>query len=676
MFSSKSIQRKSLYVGVTALLFNIFFGKVFGPFAFVILTLFLFLLFTVHFLEERKKIRMPLVALGGMLLLSNVVIISRDNAFVVNLFKFISFIVLAIQVYVLGNDRTTVSSLFELVTAPVRSFAQYVQGGIRIARLVLSSEYRKENLLIEKQQSTSGKKALIVGVLVSVPILAVLVGLLSQGDPIFSYYVRDILNILDLERVIFTGFIFALIAPLIFWRKKEWLLSLSERIPQNKFLQEFTVVMSLVALTIGAFLVVQWQYIFVSVPSEISLSQFGVKTYSEYVTKGFIELLQVAVLLYSLIWAGLLLLRKDGFKHKLLMTMQVVVLAEFVLFAMSVLRRVHLYQTYHGLTLIRVYGSVFLLWLLVMIGTLAARHIVRKPILRYEIVLTVLILFFVGFFNADEFIAVSSPPTVNDRVDYIYLSRLSADGYKGWSSSFAYAGTVLNNPRYDTGAIIHREDRRDIAYSGYILWHTMRHYHDLILSHGTDKEVLEYMQMLVNTELKASESRMQAYNTDLLVAEKNNVKRVIQDAITYEQDRAKRLQKMHQQIEKHGLTGKLDENVERLAIFPSEYIDAKVMFDTGLNGYDYGSTDSSFYDVYVDYYFYQNLVKKRDSLSKAFAWNEAQLKTFQKMKKEIPLEEVLQLQNRYFALRKKILNQPADERHYDQDVSLNGLLVD
>ena len=231
--------------------------------------------------------------------------------------------------------------------------------------------------------------------------------------------------------------------------------------PSQKYLREFVVVMTLVSCIMAAFLIVQWQYIFVSVPAETDLSRFGVQTYSEYVTKGFIELLQVAVLLYSLLWAGLLLLRRNNFNHMFLKMMQYVVVGEFVLFAASVLRRVHLYQAYHGLTLIRVYGALFLLWLLVMIVTLAARHMTRRPVVQYEIIFTLIILVFIGLHNTEAFIATSSPPTVNDRVDYIYLSRLSADGVVGWKQAYNHAKEVLANPQFNSGKVIGQEDRRE-----------------------------------------------------------------------------------------------------------------------------------------------------------------------------------------------------------------------
>jgi hypothetical protein len=122
--------------------------------------------------------------------------------------------------------------------------------------------------------------------------------------------------------------------------------------------------MTLVGITVGAFLIVQWPYIFAHVAAETDLSQFGVATYSEYVKRGFIELLFISGILYSLLWVGLLTLRSK--KEKTFHALQIIqsgVIVLFSIFLLSIARRILLYWDLHGLSLIRIYGGVFLLWI-------------------------------------------------------------------------------------------------------------------------------------------------------------------------------------------------------------------------------------------------------------------------------------------------------------------------
>src|SRR3989344_5811489 len=185
MFSFRELQRKGIYIGVFALLANIFYDKAFGPFAFTILVTFQFLLISALFLKRQQVVNTVSIGLGLILAYACSIIISRDSIFVSNLFKWVSLGVLGLYLYLLGNDKTTFSSLFELVVAPLRSIVQYAQAGIRLCKTFFLKKYRAENLQMDRQADHSKKKALIIGVVVAVPILAILTSLLAQGDPIF-----------------------------------------------------------------------------------------------------------------------------------------------------------------------------------------------------------------------------------------------------------------------------------------------------------------------------------------------------------------------------------------------------------------------------------------------------------------------------------------------------------
>jgi hypothetical protein len=45
--------------------------------------------------------------------------------------------------------------------------------------------------------------------------------------------------------------------------------------------------------------------------------------------------------------------------------------------------------------------------------------------------------------NIDQFVARNSPPTVNGKVDYVYLANSSADGWEGWLQAYKWAEITL-----------------------------------------------------------------------------------------------------------------------------------------------------------------------------------------------------------------------------------------
>jgi hypothetical protein len=224
----------------------------------------------------------------------------------------------------------------------------------------------------------------------------------------------------------------------------------------------------MVAMVIGVFLVVQWPYIFVNVAKETDLSKFGVATYSEYVTRGFGELVSVVGVLWGVSWMAILTSSVTSKKwQKLLIMLHAVLGVEVILFIASIMRRVWLYQEYHGLTLARIYGMAFLVWLSGMLVSQASRYIKKTGIIVYEIIWTVLIVFGTIWLNPEKLVE-SNPPTINGKVDYLYLSEFSYDGYKGMVDSYKWAKNILETADKRVG-VIKLEERREIWYATWVI---------------------------------------------------------------------------------------------------------------------------------------------------------------------------------------------------------------
>ena len=150
----------------------------------------------------------------------------------------------------------------------------------------------------------------------------------------------------------------------------------------------------MVTVVLGLFLTVQWPYVFVNVAKETDLSQFGVATYSEYVTRGFGELIAVVGLLWVVSWMAILTYKYTSpGMQKALQILHTILGLELVLFIVSIFRRVWLYQQYHGQTLSRIYGLAFLIWLSGMLVSQALRYVRRSGLVTLEIAWSLLVIF-------------------------------------------------------------------------------------------------------------------------------------------------------------------------------------------------------------------------------------------------------------------------------------------
>jgi len=96
------------------------------------------------------------------------------------------------------------------------------------------------------------------------------------------------------------------LAPLLIMKANRYVSPLGWLVKVN-FAREMIVVTSMVVLVMGTFLVVQWPYVFANVTLETDLSKFGVAPYSEYVKRGFVDLLKVVSLVFATAWMGVLI---------------------------------------------------------------------------------------------------------------------------------------------------------------------------------------------------------------------------------------------------------------------------------------------------------------------------------------------------------------------------------
>ncbi len=176
--------------------------------------------------------------------------------------------------------------------------------GLPFKLMTESKEEKEDSEEGEKVKGAGWKKAApyLRGILLALPVVAVLAALLSEADPIFSQWLGDLIELLRLEklpeyivRLVLIGLWTFLLAGLILFSlnksREEKLVGLDQPWPP-RFLgfTETSIIMGAVNLLFFAFVSIQFRYFFGG-EKNISLDGY---TYSEYARRGFGELLAVA----------------------------------------------------------------------------------------------------------------------------------------------------------------------------------------------------------------------------------------------------------------------------------------------------------------------------------------------------------------------------------------------
>jgi hypothetical protein len=296
-------------------------------------------------------------------------------------------------------------------------------------------------------QGLKGKKAgsfsmmaVIKTVALTLVVLAVFVGLLSNADPVFAEIIRDIWDS-AIGRVL-TGLV-ATVAVLLI---ATFSLKTSEdevfKLTFFSFWDVFVPMLS-VGILFGLFLFVQSQYLF---GGHQDLALFDL-TYSEYVRKGFIELMWAS--LFGSLLTYFVYMKKellsDEKQKQALKIVSVLFSVELVMLVGSAFKRNLLYIDTFGLTRVRIIGNFFLAWLAGAILLLLAMSLIKKMQEKHFLsgvwIVSIAVVLGLNVVNIDEIVFAASPnlEDVSDGKikDYFYLANLSEDVASEWPNMVA-----------------------------------------------------------------------------------------------------------------------------------------------------------------------------------------------------------------------------------------------
>lgn len=269
---------KLLVLSVLVIFFNFLFYHSIGmlTIALVFSAFFFFFKFVLGGIKFKK---IDLIILAVLTVLNIILLLRADLLVIFIVFNSLIFLLFS-YVYFLMYGISIFTSWLEGVTTPFYIAKNYI---ISASEALFFSQSIKEKFGGNFNGRIQVLKTIARGLLLAIPVLFVLISILAAADPVYQKFVSNIFSVdfsLELkQRFIASLMLLLIFLPFVFYKAKKYSAVTPVFFTRLSLVTEMTVVMFLVAVTLASFIIVQFQYIFVNVASEINLADFGVKTY-------------------------------------------------------------------------------------------------------------------------------------------------------------------------------------------------------------------------------------------------------------------------------------------------------------------------------------------------------------------------------------------------------------
>lgn len=293
------------------------------------------------------------------------------------------------------------------------------------------------DIFISKKEKKSINKDIILGILITIPVLIIVLFLLSSSDLVFNYYITDWISNIDFDLNFDFGHLLTIFLVFIATFGFMWSFNYPiQRVIVYK--KDKTTVSSsvifvlLISLNIVylLFAIIQSSFLYTSGGKSLPA---GI-TYAQYARTGFFQLLLVTLINLSIVYLST---KYIGYKNNKAKKISKILLSLIVLFTLNMLYASHfklsLYENYYGFTYLRFYVHYTILTIFILL-IIALAGIWSKKVSIAKLTLISLLSMYtiINFFNVDAFIAKRNIQRYRDtdKIDMAYNISLSVDAFQ------------------------------------------------------------------------------------------------------------------------------------------------------------------------------------------------------------------------------------------------------
>ena len=391
---------------------------------FIVLILFIFL---ASFWDSIKKLNnLVWLFVIPILLLTITFFIHSNQVLRILNYLIVPILIIMFSILVTGVNKSNWSDIRFVGDIAKRIFVPF--GFIHKPFLTLS----RMNISGSKEGKSRVLLKVFLGILISVPILAIIIWLLSSADIVFkdlflnipvSKIIKHFLVIIIVS-VYATCFLWALIKA--FGEREQRTYS---KIKWKLFFDPVILLTILILINViyAIFSIIQFAYLFGG-SSFVLPSSY---TYAEYARRGFFELVIVSIINFGILLFGITFVKKDNKRIFVAIRVLLTLLVIFTLILLiSAFYRMLVYEQAYGFTYLRIFVQTFMIMLFFLfIVNIIYIWQLKFPIIKSYFIISLVIYIIMNFANVDIIIAKNNINRYFDsgQIDVDYLKGLSYD---------------------------------------------------------------------------------------------------------------------------------------------------------------------------------------------------------------------------------------------------------
>ncbi|MBQ0083442.1 MAG: DUF4173 domain-containing protein [Clostridiales bacterium] len=370
---------------------------------FTVSTALFFVITLIYFIEKGIKLKVYPIACGILSVLFSVTLTLYDNSFDGFLGFLLVMVLNAFYLTQITDCNTFGNGTFRTVGDVVLNYfiTPFAYLGVAIGSLFAKDEEKKNNR----------SKGIIIGILLAVPVIAVVVPLLVESNPFFEHLLDSVFDSFGefIAKLILGVALFFPLFTMVFAYKKGLPREMRKEPKESGGHIDSVIVgsfLSVISVVYVIYILTQIAYFFSAFKG--ILPEGYEFTVAEYARKGFFEMCVVAAINLGLVFLSTLLIRKkeDGNLPAFPKWLNCFICLFTILLIATAISKMVLYITSFGMTRLRIVTSCFMIFLSVVF-VLAIIRIFKKDFKYMKGVICALcaVALIMGFCDVDTTIA-------------------------------------------------------------------------------------------------------------------------------------------------------------------------------------------------------------------------------------------------------------------------------